>query len=172
MLVTLEQRRFTRMMGLQSPMIKSSDAIRILNISKQQLMYYRKEQILDCIETGGKWLYFLHSLQRLKRDYLNLSHKEKLIVKRCMLVKKYEFDIKELNQLSLETKLNRRVETLAISTRLKKCLLRDNLLTLKDVVKRSKNEYLKTPNLGRKSVYDLMAFLNNIGLSLDMEFND
>ena len=49
MLVTQEQRRLTREMHLKSPMIKSSDAARVLKISKQRLESYRKKQLVECV---------------------------------------------------------------------------------------------------------------------------
>ena len=169
MLVTQEQRRLTREMHLKSPMIKSSDAARVLKISKQRLESYRKKQLVECIRIGGHWRYLLHSLQWLKRNYLHLSVKEKRISKANR--SQYQAKVDMINQLSLENKLKISVEGLPLSNRLKRCLMNDNMQTLKDVVEKTKQELLRIPNLGHKCVNELLAFLDNINLKLGMQFD-
>ena len=169
MLVTQEQRRFTRQMHLESPMIKSSDAARVLKISKQRLESYRKKQLVACIKVGGRWRYLLHSLQWLKRNYLHLSKKEKLIF--SANYSQYQTKVDIINQLSLENKLGISVEDLPLSSRLKKCLMNDGMQTLKDIVEKTEHEHLRTPNLGHKCINELIVFLDNINLKLGMEFD-
>lgn len=169
MLVTQEQRRLTREMHLKSPMIKSGDAARILKISKQRLESYRKKQLVECIRIGGRWRYLLHSLQWLKRNYLHLSVKEKRISKANN--SQYQAKVDMINQLSLENKLGISVEGLPLSNRLKRCLMNDDMQTLKDVVEKTKQELLRIPNLGHKCVNELLAFLDNINLKLGMQFD-
>ena len=169
MLVTQEQRRLTREMHLASPMIKSSDAARVLKISKQRLESYRKKQLVECIRIGGHWRYLLHSLQWLKRNYLHLSVKEKRISKANH--SQYQAKVDMINRLSLENKLGISVEGLPLSNRLKRCLMNDDMQTLKDVVEKTKQELLRIPNLGHKCVNELLAFLDNINLKLGMQFD-
>ena len=118
MLVTQEQRRLTREMHLKSPMIKSSDAARVLKISKQRLESYRKKQLVECVRIGGHWRYLLHSLQWLKRNYLHLGAREKRIFKANH--SQYQAKVDMINQLSLENKLKISVEGLPLSNRLKR----------------------------------------------------
>ena len=169
MLVTQEQRRLTREMHLKSPMIKSSDAARVLKISKQRLESYRKKQLVECVRIGGHWRYLLHSLQWLKRNYLHLGAKEKRIFKANH--SQYQAKVDMINQLSLENKLGISVEGLPLSNRLKRCLMNDDMQTLKDVVEKTKQELLRIPNLGHKCVNELLAFLDNINLKLEMQFD-
>ena len=170
MLVTQEQRRFAKEMHLPSPMIKGSDATRILNISNQRLAFYRKKQLVSCIRVGGRWRYLLDSLQRLKRNYLKLSPKEKLIARRIDIVSDYKIAINEINKLSLEDKLNISTKDLPLSTKLKK-QLSFNTSTVKDIVMMTKGEYGRIPGIGCKFMNELEAFLNNIGLSFGMKFD-
>ena len=169
MLVTQEQRRFTRQMHLESPMIKSSDAARVLKISKQRLESYRKQQLVACIRVGARWHYLLHSLQWLKRNYLHLSTREKRIFKANH--SQYQTKVDMINQLSLENKLRISVEGLPLSNRLKRCLMNDDMQTLKDVVEKTKQELLRIPNLGHKCVNELLVFLDDINLKLGMQFD-
>ena len=169
MLVTQEQRRFTRLMHLESPMIKSSDAARVLKISKQRLESYRKKQLVECIRIGGRWRYLLHSLQWLKRNYLHLSVREKCIFNADY--SRYQAKVDMIKQLSLEDKLSVSVEGLPLSKRIKNCFRNDDVHTLKDVVKKTEREYKYTPNFGHKSLNELLAFLNDIDLKLGMEFD-
>lgn len=169
MLVTQEQRRFTRQMHLESPMIKSSDAARVLKISKQRLESYRKKQLIACIRVGARWRYLLHSLQWLKRNYLHLSAREKRIFNANH--SQYQAKVDMINQLSLENKLRVSVEGLPLSNRLKKGLKNSYIQTLKDVVERTKQEHLRTPNLGHKCINELLVFLDDINLKLGMQFD-
>lgn len=171
MLVTQEQRRFAKEMHLPSPMIKGSDAIRILNISRQRLAFYRKKQLVSCIRVGGRWRYLLDSLQQLKRNYLKLSPKEKLIARRIDIVSDYKIAINEINKLSLEDKLNIPTKDLPLSTQLKKRLSWD-YSTIKDIVIMTRAEHRRIPGIGCKFVNELEAFVNDIGLSLGMEFDE
>ena len=169
MLVTQEQRRFVRETNLISPMIKSCDAARVLKISKQRLDFYRKKQIVECIRVGGQWRYLLHSLQWLKRNYLHLSAREKRIFNANH--SQYQAKVDMINQLSLENKLRVSVEGLPLSNRLKNGLKNSYIQTLKDVVEKTKQEHLRTPNLGHKCVNELLVFLNDINLKLGMQFD-
>ena len=170
MLVTQEQRHFTRQMHLVSPMIKSGDVIRILKISRQRLEIYRKKQLLECIKVGGQWRYFLHSLQWLKRNYLTLTPKEKA---KCNYYElQYKMKVDKINNLPIEGKFNIPVKDLPLSTRLKRCFTNNHLFTLKDIVEKTESEHLITPNFGHKALNELINFLNDINLKLETKFND
>ena len=169
MLVTQEQRHFARQMHLKSPMIKSSDAARVLKISKQRLESYRKKQLVECIKIGGRWRYLLHSLQWLKRNYLHLNVKEKRIFGTDY--SQYQAKVDMIKQLPLEDKLSVSIKGLPLSKRIKNCFRSDNIHTLKDIVEKTEREYKYTPNFGHKSLNELIVFLNDINLKLGMQFD-
>lgn len=64
--------------------------------------------------------------------------------------------------------LLRRVEELELSVRSANCLKNENILYIGDLVQKSENEMLKTPNFGRKSLNEIKEVLANMGLSLGM----
>ena len=170
MLVTQEQRRLTREMHLKSPMIKSSDAARVLKISKQRLESYRKKQLVECIRIGGHWRYLLHSLQWLKRNYLSLSQKEKRDMSEEAL--NYSVKVNKINQLTLKNKLSIAVSTLPLPSRILNCCRNDCVNTIRDIVIKTEAEWSRIPNFGRKALNTLLVFLKDIGLSLGMDIDD
>jgi DNA-directed RNA polymerase alpha subunit len=50
--------------------------------------------------------------------------------------------------------------------RARRCLRAENILTIGDLIKWTKLDLLKTPNLGKKSLREIEDALKNIGLSL------
>ena len=69
----------------------------------------------------------------------------------------------------IATMLQMQVEELELSVRSANCLLAANILTLKDLVQRSESEMLKFRNFGRKSLNELTAILEGLGLQFGME---
>jgi DNA-directed RNA polymerase subunit alpha len=49
------------------------------------------------------------------------------------------------------------------------CLKNDNIVYIGDLVQKSENSMLRTPNFGRKSLNEIKAVLGQMGLSLGME---
>jgi len=62
--------------------------------------------------------------------------------------------------------LMRPVDDLELTVRAANCLKAENIYYIGDLVQRSENELLKTPNLGRKSLMEIKAVLAQRGLNL------
>ena len=61
------------------------------------------------------------------------------------------------------------IEELDLSVRSHNCLKRANINTVEDLVKKSRNDMLKVRNLGLKSIDEVVAKLESLGLSLRVE---
>ena len=64
--------------------------------------------------------------------------------------------------------LLRKVEELELSVRSANCLKNDNIVYIGDLVQKSEQEMLRTPNFGRKSLNEIKEVLTNMGLTLGM----
>ncbi|MBT4879736.1 MAG: DNA-directed RNA polymerase subunit alpha [Alphaproteobacteria bacterium] len=84
-------------------------------------------------------------------------------------------EIKE-PELGIETdllrNLLRRVEELELSVRSANCLKNENIVYIGDLVQRTEQDLLKTPNFGRKSLAEIRAVLEEHSLHLGMEIPD
>ena len=82
-----------------------------------------------------------------------------------------EEEVKESEQ-ETEPKLNpnllRKVDELELSVRSANCLKNDNIIYIGDLVLKSENEMLRTPNFGRKSLNEIREVLSHMGLGLGM----
>ena len=67
--------------------------------------------------------------------------------------------------------LTMQVEELELSVRSANCLKAADIITLQDLVVRTEAEMLKLRNFGRKSLNELNAILENLGLSFGMEIS-
>ena len=65
--------------------------------------------------------------------------------------------------------LLRPVDELELSVRSANCLKAENIYYIGDLIQRSENELLKTPNLGRKSLNEIKEVLASRGLTLGMK---
>lgn len=61
-----------------------------------------------------------------------------------------------------------RIDELELSVRSMNCLKNDNIVYIGDLVQRSENDMLKTPNFGRKSLNEIKEVLAKFGLTLGM----
>ena len=75
-----------------------------------------------------------------------------------------------------EPKLNpnllRKVDELELSVRSANCLKNDNIIYIGDLVLKSENEMLRTPNFGRKSLNEIREVLSHMGLGLGMNIEN
>ena len=64
--------------------------------------------------------------------------------------------------------LLRPVDDLELTVRAANCLKAENIYYIGDLVQRSENDLLKTPNLGKKSLTEIKTVLAQRGLALGM----
>jgi len=81
-----------------------------------------------------------------------------------------EVQVREVeDELPIPRPLLRKVSELELSVRAANCLKNDNIVYIGDLVQRSENEMLKTPNFGRKSLNEIKQVLEDMGLNLGMD---
>ena len=68
--------------------------------------------------------------------------------------------------------LLRPVDDLELTVRSANCLKAESIFYIGDLVQRSENELLRTPNLGRKSLNEIIEVLHNEGLDLGMKVDN
>jgi DNA-directed RNA polymerase subunit alpha len=68
--------------------------------------------------------------------------------------------------------LLRPVDDLELTVRSANCLKAENIYYIGDLIQRSENELLKTPNLGRKSLNEIKEVLASKGLTLGMKLEN
>lgn len=72
----------------------------------------------------------------------------------------------------LEEILIQPIDHLDLSVRSMNCLKSDDIFRVGDLVQRSEQEMLRTPNFGRKSLNEIKEVLENMGLGLGMELEN
>ncbi|MCB9986462.1 MAG: DNA-directed RNA polymerase subunit alpha [Rhodospirillales bacterium] len=72
-------------------------------------------------------------------------------------------------ELPFNRNLLRKVEELELSVRSANCLKNDNITYIGDLVQKSENDMLRTPNFGRKSLNEIKEVLATMGLHLGMQ---
>jgi len=73
------------------------------------------------------------------------------------------------SELPFSPNLLKKVDELELSVRSANCLKNDNIVYIGDLVKKTEQEMLRTPNFGRKSLNEIKEVLQEMGLSLDMK---
>ena len=68
--------------------------------------------------------------------------------------------------------LLRKVDELELSVRSANCLKNDNIVYIGDLVQKTEQEMLRTPNFGRKSLNEIKEVLTHMDLTLGMEITD
>jgi len=76
------------------------------------------------------------------------------------------------DDLPFNRNLLRKVDELELSVRSANCLKNDNIVYIGDLVQKSEQEMLRTPNFGRKSLNEIKEVLTAMGLSLGMTVTD
>src|ERR1700723_3619466 len=72
------------------------------------------------------------------------------------------------DNLPFNRNLLRKVDELELSVRSANCLKNDNIVYIGDLVQKSEQEMLRTPNFGRKSLNEIKEVLTSMGLGLGM----
>ncbi|MBE9604212.1 DNA-directed RNA polymerase subunit alpha [Acetobacteraceae bacterium H6797] len=72
------------------------------------------------------------------------------------------------DDLPFNRNLLRKVDELELSVRSANCLKNDNIVYIGDLVQKTEQEMLRTPNFGRKSLNEIKEVLASMGLSLGM----
>lgn len=72
------------------------------------------------------------------------------------------------NKNQIDPLLLRPVDDLELTVRAANCLKAENIYYIGDLVQRSEQDLLKTPNLGKKSLLEIKSVLSQRGLSLGM----
>lgn len=75
----------------------------------------------------------------------------------------------EAPELPFNRNLLRKVEELELSVRSANCLKNDNIVYIGDLVQKTENDMLRTPNFGRKSLNEIKEVLASMGLHLGMQ---
>ena len=75
----------------------------------------------------------------------------------------------ERDDLPFNRNLLRKVDELELSVRSANCLKNDNIVYIGDLVQKTEQEMLRTPNFGRKSLNEIKEVLAGMGLHLGME---
>lgn len=73
---------------------------------------------------------------------------------------------------AIDPVLLRPVDDLELTVRSANCLKAENIYYIGDLIQRSENELLKTPNLGRKSLNEIKEVLASRGLTLGMKLEN
>lgn len=80
-----------------------------------------------------------------------------------------EVEVEKERELPFNPNLLRKVDDLELSVRSMNCLRGDNIVYIGDLVQKTENEMLKTPNFGRKSLNEIKEVLAQMGLCLGMQ---
>ena len=72
------------------------------------------------------------------------------------------------DDLPFNRNLLRKVDELELSVRSANCLKNDNIIYIGDLVQKTENDMLRTPNFGRKSLNEIKEMLAVMGLSFGM----
>ncbi len=80
--------------------------------------------------------------------------------------------IPEVPQVEMDPALLQGIDELDLTVRSANCLKAENIHYVGDLIQRTENELLKTPNLGKKSLTEIKDVLATRGLSLNMQLDN
>lgn len=118
------------------------------------------DKLIIDLETNGT----LDADEAIRRSATILQHQLAAFVElKHMPQPRKEEKSAEVNPLLL-----RPVDDLELTVRAANCLKAENIYYIGDLVQRSENDLLKTPNLGKKSLMEIKSVLSSRGLALGM----
>lgn len=130
----------------------------------------REGQVLDYdkltldIETNGTvapedaLAFSARILQDQLQTFVNFEEPEEVVVEAA-----------PIEESGFSAALLKKVDELELSVRSANCLKNDNIVYIGDLIQKSENEMLRTPNFGRKSLNEIKEVLSEMGLHLGME---
>ena len=78
-------------------------------------------------------------------------------------------EVASIEETGFSAALLKKVDELELSVRSANCLKNDNIVYIGDLIQKSENEMLRTPNFGRKSLNEIREVLSEMGLHLGMD---
>jgi len=78
-------------------------------------------------------------------------------------------EVSPIEETGFSAALLKKVDELELSVRSANCLKNDNIVYIGDLIQKSENEMLRTPNFGRKSLNEIKEVLSEMGLHLGMD---
>lgn len=112
------------------------------------------------LETNGT----LDPEEAIRRSATILQHQLAAFVE----LKHEEMRKTDEGKQQIDPVLTRPVDDLELTVRAANCLKAENIYYIGDLVQRTENDLLKTPNLGKKSLTEIKTVLSQRGLSLGM----
>ena len=134
---------------------------RVENTREGQILDYDK--LVLTVETDGSVspddavAYAARILQDQLSIFINFDEPSKVVVE------------DRAADLPFNKNLLRKVDELELSVRSANCLKNDNIVYIGDLVQKTEQEMLRTPNFGRKSLNEIKEVLAGMGLHLGME---
>ena len=85
------------------------------------------------------------------------------------IITKQNNEISSTEEVAFNKNLLTKVEDLELSVRSANCLKNEGIFYIGDLIQRSEIDMLKTPNFGKKSLNEIKAVLDSMGLTFGME---
>ncbi len=139
-----------------SPVLRVSYAVENARVENRTDL----DKLIIELETNGT----LDPEEALRRAATILQHQLAAFVE----LQHEEPSAREDQHQQLDPILLRPVDDLELTVRAANCLKAENIYYIGDLVQRSENDLLKTPNLGKKSLTEIKSVLSQRGLSLGM----
>lgn len=122
------------------------------------------DKLLLTVQTNGTLLpedaiaFAARVLQDQFQPFINFDEPEEVLVSND-----------ETEESAIMKNLLKRVEELELSVRSANCLKNENIVYIGDLVQKTEGDLLRTPNFGRKSLNEIKAVLDELGLYLGMD---
>ena len=145
--------------SLYSPVTRVS--YRVENTREGKVLDYDK--LTMTIETDGSvqpedaLAYAARILQDQSSIFINFEEPEKVETEEAQ------------PELEFSAALLKKIDELELSVRSANCLKNDNIVYIGDLILKTEQEMLRTPNFGRKSLNEIKQVLASLGLSLGMD---
>lgn len=170
------------------PMVKVGGAVRykiidlILfiknsNFIKKQSKLSTQEEVEELKIQKIREIIEIYQPKDKKEEKLLLSKKKAIEDRICELsteltdILNLACETEEIINHSINKNLNKKIEELDFSIRVKKCLKMDNIIYVHQLVQETEASLLRTPNFGRKSLKEVKQFFAENSLKFDMDIS-